>query len=89
MEQVFKNTEITGLKKEIIKKDNFEVKKNEFLEYMVQDEVYFADLEKIEDYYLRGTVASYKNVNDNLKELNQKKLLLEKLQIRIESVILN
>ncbi len=78
----FKNTEILTKTKDI-----FNQKKNEFLEYMVQDEVYFADLEKIEDYYLRGTVGSYKNVNDNLREIKHKKEILAKLNLQIESVI--
>ena len=58
-------THITGfidrfeesLKKASIQARNHYLKyhsKDEFLEYMVQDEVYFADLEKIENHYLES-----------------------------------
>ena len=64
----------------------FESKKNEILEYMIEDEAYFADFEKIEDYYLRGEKASIKKIDNNLKEIIQKNLILENLQLKIESV---
>lgn len=68
------------------KKKLFESKQNEILEYMIKDEVYFADFEKIEDYYLRGTTASIKDINHNDKEIIQKNLILKQLQYKIDSV---
>jgi len=72
---------------QIKKINNFTKKKNEFLEYMVRDEVYFADLEKIEDYYLRNTVKSYRHVNDFEEEKEKRLTRLKQIDDQINNVI--
>lgn len=87
-ESLFEKTELSSISqvKNIKEKDKFLKKKNEFLEYMIRDEVYFADLEKIEDYYLRGTVHTYKNVNLQMEEKQMKLDKLKHLQDQIDEV---
>jgi hypothetical protein len=86
------NKSVSKFKRTIIpprKSEMFNRTKKDFLDFLIQEETRFADLEKIETFYQNISINNFKKYNDNEKEVEKKKLELIKLQELIEQEIVN
>jgi hypothetical protein len=61
--------------------------KNEFLEFLIQEETNFADLEKIQEFYNNNTLKNFHQYNINQSLINKKKEELKNLEETIQTQI--
>jgi hypothetical protein len=67
----------------------FDQTKLQFLDFLIEEQTNFADLEKIETYYRSMTVQAHKEYNNKKLLIEKRKEELKALDISIESNILN
>jgi monomeric isocitrate dehydrogenase len=63
--------------------------KQDFLEFLIQEETKFADLEKIEDFYDNSKIKNFTQFNKNQNLIINKKEELKKLEETIQMALLN
>jgi len=63
--------------------------KNEFLDFLIQEETKFADLEKIEDFYDNSKIKNFTQFNRNQNLILNKKEELKRLEESIQLALIN
>jgi hypothetical protein len=61
---------------------------DKMLDYLVNEETKFTDLQKIEDHFKYNMIIKNKLYNENNKTINEKENQLEGLELEIEQVII-